>query len=87
MGYLNLQNLIESKRGRLKLYLEREIYMLSPDAVRAYGIGSRNLQRYDTALKDILDMIKKLEDEIAELELIAEGKTPRRAVAVVPRDW
>lgn len=81
------QLLLETRRTRLQMYLDREKYMLSPDGVRAYGVGSRNLQRYDTALKDILDMIRKLEEEIAELELLAAGESPRRAVAVVPRDW
>ena len=78
------QDTIENKKARLEMYYTREIYMLSPDGVRGYGMGSRNLHRYETALRDIQAMIKKLEDEIAELE--SDG-TPRRAVAVVPRDW
>ena len=78
---------LEARKARLQMYLDKEKYMLSPDGVRAYGVGSRNLQRYDIALKDIMDMIRKLEDEIAELELLAAGEAPRRAVGVVPRDW
>lgn len=81
------QLVLETKKKRLQIYLDREKDMLSPDGVKAYGVGSRNLQRYDTALKDISDMIKKLEDEIAELEAMIAGGSPRRAVAVVPRDW
>jgi len=80
----NKSKFIEKKKERLETYYARETYMLSPDGVRGYGIGSRNLHRYDTALKDIQDMIKKLEDEIAELE---SDSKPRRAVGVVPRDW
>ena len=78
---------LEAKKERLKMYYDRERYMLSPDGVRGYGVGTRNLQRYDTALKDIQDMIKRLENEIAELEGAAAGEKPRRAVGVVPRDW
>ena len=81
------QTMLEARKARLQMYLDKEKYMLSPDGVRAYGVGSRNLQRYDIALKDIMDMIRKLEDEIAELELLAAGEAPRRAVGVVPRDW
>jgi len=81
------RSIIEKKKERLETYYARETQMLSPDGVKAYGMGSRNLQRYDTALKDIQDMIQKLEVEIAELEGAAAGEKPRRAVAVVSRDW
>ena len=80
---MDKQQIIESKKKRLEMYKVREETMLSPDGVKSYGIGSRNLQRYDTALKDIQAMIEKLEDEIAELE----SNSARRAVAVVPMDW
>ena len=78
---------LTQKKERLELYLEREKYLLSPDAVQSYGIGSRNIQRYRTDLADIQDMIKKLEEEIAELEGLLEDNRPRKSVAVVPRDW
>jgi len=78
---------LESKRERLKLYLEREKYMLSPEGVLGYGVGSRNLYKYNTVLSDVQKMIKQLEQEIADLEALANGQPPRRAYAVVPRDW
>ncbi len=78
---------ITEKRERLSLYLQREKYMLSPDAVQSYGVGSRNLQRYNTDLEDIQKMIKQLEDEIAELESLCSGRKPRKSVGVVPCDW
>ncbi len=78
---------LTQKRERLQMYLDREKYMLSPDAVQSYGVGSRNLQRYSTDLSDIQEMIKKLEDEIAELEAQLKGGRPRKSVGVVPRDW
>lgn len=76
--------LLERKKKRLDLYYKREEHMLSPDGVQSYGIGSRNAQRYNTDLAKIQSQIKTLETEIAEME--SAGK-PRKAVAVVPRDW
>lgn len=83
----NTTVIIEEKRKRLKLYLDREEYMLSPDAVQSYGIGSRNIQRYNTDLEAIQKMIKQLEDEIQDLEAEESGSKPRKSVAVTPRDW
>lgn len=78
-----IQDEIALKKERLSLYYQRETLMLSPDGVKSYGIGPRNLSRYDTALADIQKMIKQLEVEISNLE----GTNKRKAVAVVPRDW
>lgn len=82
---------LEQKRKRLKMYLDREEYLLSPDGVQSYGIGagsgSRNVQRYNTDLADLQKMIKQLEDEIEELEGLAEGQHPRKAFGIVPKDW
>ncbi len=77
---------LTEKRERLKLYLDREKFMLSPDAVQSYGVGSRNLQRYSTDLADIQEMIKVLESEIAELEIRLGGQRPRKSVGVIPID-
>jgi hypothetical protein len=60
--------------------------MLSADGVKQYAIGSRSLTRYDTSLKDIVDQIKAIEREIAELEAVKSGGSARRAYGVVPRD-
>ena len=53
----------------------------------SYGIGSRNLSRYNTDLAAIRAAIKELEDDIAALEALLNGQRPRKAVGVVPRDW
>ena len=79
--------LITEKTERLNAYKARELQMLSSDGVKAYGIGSRNLQRYDTALADIQKMIKELEEEIAELKSQLNGGGVRKAVGIIPRDW
>lgn len=77
---------LTSARERLTLYLKREAEMLS-GGVQSYGIGSRNLTRYNTDLAAIRDTIRELKQEIAELEAELAGGKPRRAVGVVPRDW
>ena len=77
---------LTSARSRLTLYLNREAEMLS-GGVQSYGIGSRNLTRYNTDLSAIREAIKQLKQEIAELEAELAGGKPRRAVGVVPRDW
>ena len=78
---------LEDTRARLFKYLEREDEMLSKDGVQMYSIGSRSLQRYQTSLADIQDMIEKLRKRVRELEAELAGEAPRRAVGIVPRDW
>lgn len=75
---------LERKKKRLGLYYKKEEQMLSEEGVQSYGIGSRNVQRYNTDLEKIQKQIKELEDEIEELE---SEKKPRRAAAIVPMDW
>lgn len=85
------RNIIQAEltqtRERLDLYLKREADMLDKNGVQSYGIGSRNLQHYNLALKDIQEMIEKLRARIRELEAELEGRSVRRALGVVPRDW
>jgi prefoldin subunit 5 len=52
-----------------------------------YGVGSKNLYRYNTVLSDLQRQIKELEQEIAELEGLLSGQSPRRSVGIVPMDW
>lgn len=77
---------LEGKRKRLELYLKREAEMLD-GGVQSYGIGSRNLARYNTDLNGIRDAIKQLEGDITALDGALDGNRPRKAVGVVPRDW
>ena len=74
-------------RERLDLYLAREKEMISQSGTQMYTIGSRSLQRYQTALGDIQRMIETLRKRIAELEAELAGGSARRAVGVIPRDW
>ena len=78
---------LEDAKRRLNLYLDREADMLAKNGVQSYGIGSRNIQYYSTALKVIQVMIDKLRARIRELEAELEGRAPRKALGVIPRDW
>lgn len=87
MKRTQVQEKLERKKARLELYYAKEAEMLSPNGIQSYGIGSRNVARYQFDLKNLRAQIKELEDEIEELEGRLEGSKPRRAVAVVPHDW
>ena len=82
----NVQMELETKRKRLDLYLQRETEILS-GGVQSYGIGSRNLARYNTDLSTIRAAIKELEGEIQALDSTCNGQNARKAVGVVIRDW
>lgn len=79
------QDLAE-KRERRTLYLEREKVMLT-GGVQSYGIGSRNLARYNTDLSQIRAAIKELTNEIDELEALIAGEPVRKRIGLVFRDW
>lgn len=78
---------LTEKKLRLAAYYERERELLSKKGIKSYGIGSQNVTRYDTSLKEIQDAIKSLEREVTDLETMSLGHKPCRAVAVVPQDW
>ena len=78
------QSDLETKKTRLALYYKQEEKMLT-DGVQSYGIGSRNLTRYNTDLAQVRTAIEKLEGEIKELEGLISGTKSRKAVGVIPR--
>lgn len=86
MTRTEIQTKLTQKRERLELYYKREKEMLD-GGVQSYGIGSRNLARYNTDLAQIRAAIDQLEKEIGELEGVLTGCKPRKAVGVVIRDW
>lgn len=77
---------LAEKKERLSLYIEREKVMLT-GGVQSYGIGSRNLARYNTDLSQIRAAIKELQDEIEEIEGVLEGGAKRKRVGLVFREW
>lgn len=81
-----IQQELERARARLSAYMDRELEMLR-GGVQSYGIGSRNIARYNMDLSTIRNAIKDLQKEVAQLEGELGGGSARKAVAVVPRDW
>ncbi|MCL2488793.1 MAG: DUF6148 family protein [Oscillospiraceae bacterium] len=79
----------DDKKARLEFWTDalqkmREAYLaLLEGRVKSYTIGDRQLTRLD--LRDLLNKIKEAEEIVDELTLC--GQKPRRAFAVVPRDW
>lgn len=86
MDKKHIQQQIKDKRERLQAYREKERDLLS-GGVQSYGIGSRNVARYNVDLATIRAAIKELESELAALEAQKSGRRPRKAVGVIPRDW
>lgn len=71
------------KRALEKL---REAYLALIDGgVKAYSIDDRQLTRFD--LPDLKREIEALEAEVDELTALAKGQKPRKAFAIIPRDW
>lgn len=75
---------LERKKARLDLYYAQEEKMLT-GGVQSYGIGSRNLARYNTDLAQIRSAIKELVSEIEELEGLLTGNKSRKCVGIIPR--
>lgn len=86
MSKESIQQKINEKKQRRAAYLDREMEMLK-GGVQSYGIGSRNLTRYQTELSTVRAAIKELDEEIAILEGKLAGKSARKSVGVIPRDW
>lgn len=53
--------------------------------VKSYRIDDRELTRFD--LQKLQEEIEAAEKKVDELTALLEGQKPRRAVAVIPRDW
>lgn len=71
---------------RLEYYYEKEKSILTNEGIQSYSIGSRSVTRYQYS-SNIKKQIEELEKERDKLENLLEGRKPRKAVAVVPRDW
>lgn len=74
-----MKEILEKKKGRLKLYYEAEEKILNS---QSYTLGSRTLTRADLAA--VQNMIRKLESEVSTLE--TRGTTKRRSARIIPLD-
>ncbi|HBV83150.1 MAG TPA: hypothetical protein DEB74_10225 [Lachnospiraceae bacterium] len=77
---------IEKINERLESYYAKEKELMAAKGIQIYTIGSRTISRYQYS-SNIKEQIEKLEDERDELENLLNGIRPRKAMAIVPRDW
>ena len=64
----------------------RAAYMaLASGGVKSYTIDDRQLTRYD--LPALKEEIADAERRIDELTALLNGRRPRKAFGVIPRDW
>ena len=65
--------------------LQSAYVALIEGGVKSYTIDDRQLTRFD--IPTLVKEIEKVEQKIDELTAALEGKRPRKAVGVFPRDW
>lgn len=65
--------------------LQAAYVALIEGGVKSYTIDDRELTRFD--IPDLMEQIEDVEDKIDELTAALEGKRPRKAFGVVPRNW
>lgn len=53
--------------------------------VKSYRIDDRELTRFD--IDKLKDEIEQMEKELDDLMNMLNGKRPRKAFGVIPRDW
>lgn len=78
-------------RARLEFQKEkltklRKAYLALLDGgVKSYTIDDRSLTRFD--LETLRDEIAEAEKKVDELTAMLNGRKPRKAFGIVPRDW
>lgn len=78
------ENLLKDKRRRLELYKAREEELLTGEA-QSYSLGSRSKSKFNISLTELQNAIKKLEEEIAELENLLYGNSgSRKVISIIP---
>ena len=64
----------------------RNAYLALVDGgVKSYTIDDRQLTRFD--IPDLLEQIEEAENKVDELTALLEGRKPRKAFGIIPRDW
>ena len=65
--------------------LQNAYIALIEGGVKSYMIDDRQLTRFD--IPDLKNEIEECERTIDELRAALEGKRPRKACGIIPRDW
>ena len=79
-----LKKYLDKWRSQLDRLMDAYI-ALAEGGVKSYKIDDRELTRFD--IPTLRKAIDEAEKKIAALEAELEGQKPRRAFAVLPRDW
>ena len=65
--------------------LQTAYVALLEGGAKSYTINDRQLTKLD--LPDLLKQIEEAEKKVDELEALLEGRSRRKAVGVIPREW
>ena len=87
MGYktkMDIQMDIDFHKAA-KSKLQEAYLAIAEGGVQSYAIGSRSLTKHD--LGKIREEIAGHDKAIGELSAALRGKSRRKAVGIVPRDW
>lgn len=79
-----IEQRLEFWRGVYEKYQAAYIALIE-GGVKYYMIDDRQLSRFE--ITDVQEMIEKAEKKIDEYEALLNGKRPRKAFAVIPREW
>lgn len=74
---------LDTLKARLEQYIECESTILG--GAQEYSIGTRRLTRAN--LKEIADMIRYLEREVANEQAITSRKGRNPTIGIIPRDF
>jgi len=79
-----IQEMLEYWRTTLRKLMDAYL-ALAEGQVKSYEIDDRSLTRLD--LSSLKKAINDAEAKVAQYENLLAGHKPRKAFAVVPRDW
>ena len=79
-----IQEMLEYWRTTLRKLMDAYL-ALAEGQVKSYEIDDRSLTRLD--LPSLKKAINDAEAKVAQYESLLAGHKPRKAFAVVPRDW
>lgn len=65
--------------------LQAAYLALVEGGVKSYTIDDRSVTKFD--IPNLLQQMEEIEEKIDELTAALEGKRPRKAFGIIPRDW
>ena len=80
----DLESRLEFRRAALEEAMAAYLDIMKGRA-QSYAIGSRNITKHN--IRELMDIITDLENEVDALEAMLAGGKRRKAVGAIPRDW